>query len=122
MSSEKFIAQMHKSIYRQEGDLDLVAYCKGVLEKHLPPEKVQVFLEDSNITKLAPLTTELQRSSINMFLNSQYSTLKGDITTHRDYILRHSPIENWQRMFEVYHAPTLARLGLPVRYEDVIED
>lgn len=97
-------------------DIDLVGAARAILAKHVnnDPVKLHAFDASVNIQIANGLTTEVQRYKLNMFLNLQYSALKGDISMHRAYILSDGDAATWLKMFDTYHAPTMVACGLPV--------
>ena len=117
-SPEHFLSTV-KPIHLKDTDINLVAQAREILLAALMPvdqNRIVYFDTDPNVQTAAVLTTEIQRYKLNLFLNSQYSMLAGDISVHRGYCLTSGPIDQWIKMFQTYHAPTLVRLGLPAGY------
>lgn len=112
--AEAFLAQC-QPIGLKPTDIDLISKAREVFVRlsNNNAKVLEAFDIDNNVLAARGLTTEIQRYKLNMFLNLHYSALKGDISVHRSYILRDGTAEEWLRMFEVYHVPTMLRLGLP---------
>lgn len=114
-SAEDFLSKV-QPMNLKPGDVDLIGQARAILAQHCnnDPAKMQAFDNDNNISVAKNLTTEIQRYKLNMFLNTQYSALSGNISTHYGNILRTGTASDWLKMFSTYHAPTMVRLGLPV--------
>lgn len=116
-SPEAFLAGCQPYKFK-EGDYNLIAAARECLVKHSNnnPVLLAAFDSDPNVVQALELTTNIQLYKLNLFLNSQYSQLSGDISTHRGFIIQDYNLETWLKMFDTYHAPTMVRLGLPRVY------
>lgn len=102
-----------------EGDECLIAYFIGAIGKNLSPEKLEILKNDDNLKHAYGLKPAFQRYRINNFLNSQYSTLKKDISSERSQILGKEPLGMWKKVIEGYHTEKFSAYGLPVKYSSV---
>lgn len=113
-SPEAFLATCQPLGFKPN-DVNLIAEARAILVKHgASVLHLEAFDNNFHIKTGAGMTTEIQCYKLNMFIDAQYSALAGDISQHRQYIISGVEATKWLQMMDVYHAPTMLKLGLPV--------
>lgn len=113
-SPEAFLATC-QPVTLKPNEVNLVDETRALLVKHgATPEQLMAFDNNWHIHTAKDLTTEIQRYKLNLFLNGQYSSLQGDISVHRGYIITGVGVDMWLKMMDTYHIPTMLRLKLPI--------
>ena len=123
ISPEEFLAKCG-SYLKDETTVDVVGQAREILAKHCKnnARTLANFDNEQNIVQARQFNTAIQLHKLNLFLNSQYSCLRGDISVHRGFIVREQNVANWLKMFDTYHAPTMVSLGLPVDYKTLVQE
>lgn len=122
ISPEEFLAKCGNYL-KDDATIDVVGSARLILEKHCNgnAQLLANFDKEPNVQQASQFNTAIQLHKLNLFLNSQYSCLRGDISVHRGFIVRDQNVENWLKMFDTYHAPTMVSLGLPVDYATLVQ-
>lgn len=101
---------------RVEGEIDLVQSVRQALINAGIGGEIQVFDTDANICVARNMNSSVQLYKLNTFLDTQYMSLKRDVSSERSMLLSDATPENWLQIFIDYHIPFMKAMGLPKAY------
>lgn len=101
---------------RVAGELDLIQAARQALVDAGFGDSIQVFDNDFNISVARNMNSSVQRYKLNTFLDTQYMSLRTDVSQERSMLLPDATPENWLQIFKDYHIPFMKAVGLPKAY------
>lgn len=103
---------------RVQNEVDLIQLARGALIDAGFAPLISIFDNDKNILMALNMNSKVQRFKLNTFLDTQYMTLKRDLTTERSMLLDSGDMSDWLKIFKEFHIPNMKKFGLPVDYSN----
>lgn len=101
---------------RPPGDIDLVSAARVALVNAGIGEGIAIFDNDPNILFAKDQNSNVQRFKLNTFLDTQYMSLRMDVSQERSMLLDGGSMQSWIDLFNTFHIPALRAYGLPRAY------
>lgn len=102
---------------RAPGEIDLISEARQALLNAGIGLGISIFDNDPNILMAKDMNSNVQRFKLNTFLDTQYMSLRTDVSQERSMLLDSGNCSNWLKMFIDFHIPSMKALGLPRSYQ-----
>ena len=114
------IAQYRAQLHRENGDIDLVSWMRGLFNKLGYEDKlVECFDNHPDIQKAKDKGPDLQRYHLNQYWTVQLlhcqNTTKQSTLDQRAFLTSHGSVSDWMVFFENSVLPSIIHYDLPVK-------